>query len=89
MQGHQAPGFLSQTEPMDVQHSVEGTAMADRCSIEVDSDNLHFPMLIIKQFFFNRKTTIQERCTVLKNLANVFLPANSTIAEKGRDDIKL
>lgn len=24
-----------------------------------------------------------------KNLANVFLPANSTIAEKGRDDRKL
>lgn len=37
----------------DVQHSVEGTAMADRCSIEVGSDNLHFPLLIIKQFFFS------------------------------------
>lgn len=24
-----------------------------------------------------------------KNLANVFLPANSTTAEKGRDDIEL
>lgn len=35
----------------DVQHSVEGTAMADRCSTEVGSDNLHFPLLIIKQFF--------------------------------------
>lgn len=39
----------------DVQHSVEGTAMADRCSIEVDSDNLHFPLLIIKQLFLIEK----------------------------------
>lgn len=72
-----------------MQHSVEGTAMADRCSTEVGSDNLRFPLPIIKQFC-NRKATIQERCAVLKKkLANIFPPANSTIAEKGRDDIKL
>lgn len=42
--------------------------------------------------FFNRKTTIQERCAVLKNLANgwvfFYFQPISTIAEKGRDDRK-
>lgn len=76
----------------DVQHSAEGTAKEQRWQAGVL--NLIFfhldstcplPFMIIKPIFYRK--TLQGRLSY-KTTQNVLPPANSTFAEKGRDNVK-
>lgn len=59
----------------DVQHSVEGTAMADRRSAKVGADSPRLPLPVTKRFC-NRKATLQERCAVLKKSSSKYFSSS-------------